>query len=115
MRSRVSAGFGAVAIALSVWLPACGDCEDETAVAEKFLETPTNLSCQSNADCEVVSTGCGHPARSSCGQAQLNHPAAASSQWKRLQADLVNCDNKCEQCGAALLPTCSNGLCGGAP
>ena len=116
MRSEVRAGLPAMAaLAVAAGLTACGNCDDETAAAEQFLSTPSNLTCQSDADCEVVSTGCTHPARSLCGQALLNHTAAASDHWKALQPDLVDCDNKCEQCAAGLLVKCSSGFCGGPP
>ncbi|HET7539195.1 MAG TPA: hypothetical protein VFK05_04965 [Polyangiaceae bacterium] len=103
------------AVLLSAWLSGCGDCEDETAAAAHFLAAPANISCQSDADCEVVSTGCGHPARSLCSQAQLNHVAAASDGWKALQDALRDCDDSCSRCFALVTAKCTSGFCGGPP
>jgi hypothetical protein len=94
-------------------LSGCGDCSDEVEAANKFLEDPANLVCQSNEDCTVVSTGCAEPRRASCGQASLSRAAAASAKWQQVEEDLVDCDNSCAQCDALLLPTCTSGLCGG--
>ena len=115
--TSVAARLGALtALAISTLLTACaGDCDDETEAAQRFLSNSTNLSCQSDSDCDVVSTGCGHPARSICGQAQLNHTAAASAAWKVLQDDLTDCSNKCTNCLAAVTPACRDGFCGGPP
>jgi hypothetical protein len=103
------------ALTLCAWLTACGDCEDETAAAQQFLTTPSNLVCQSDADCKVVLTGCTHPARGFCGQATLNQTAAASSRWKTLQTHLNDCDNECINCAALLEAHCASGFCGGPP
>jgi len=115
--TSVAARFGVLtALAVSTLLTACvGNCDDETAAAQKFLSKATNLSCQSDSDCEVVSTGCGNPARSFCGQAQLNHAAATSASWKVLQNNLTDCSNECVSCAAGVTPACRDGFCGGPP
>ncbi len=114
--TRIASQFGALtALAVSALLNGCGNCDDETEAAQQFLTEPKNLSCLSDSDCEVVSTGCGHPARSICGQAQLNHAAATSPHWKVLQDDLTGCSNTCSQCLVAVIPACRGGFCGGAP
>ena len=93
----------------------CGDCSDEVAAANEFLEQPTNLTCQSDQDCAVVSTGCAEPERGLCGQAPLNRAAASSQKWKRISDALDDCDSSCAQCDALLTPHCSDGFCGGPP
>jgi len=115
--TSVAARFGVLtALAVSMLLTACsGNCDDETEAAQRFLSKATNLSCQSDSDCEVVSIGCGQPARSFCGQAQLNHTAAASASWKVVQDHLKGCSNTCSQCAALLNPACRDGFCGGPP
>jgi hypothetical protein len=115
--TSVAARFGVLtALAVSTLLTACsGNCDDETEAAQQFLSKATNLSCVSDSDCEVVSTGCGHPARSLCGQAQLNHTAAASTAWKVLQDELTDCSNECVNCAARVTPVCRDGFCGGPP
>lgn len=96
-------------------LSGCGDCSDEAKAASAFLEDRANLTCQTDADCVVVSTGCARPARSLCGQAALSKAAANSEKWQHLQSDLTNCESNCDVCAAALLPKCSEGFCGGPP
>ena len=114
--TRVAARFGALtALAVSALLSACGNCDDETEAAQQFLTATTNLSCVSDSDCVVVSTGCGEPARSTCGQAQLNHAAAANAYWKALQAELTDCSNSCTRCAIGVIPVCRDGFCGGPP
>jgi len=94
-------------------LGGCGDCADEVAAANDFLETPEHLACQSDDDCTVVSTGCGEPRRSFCGQATLNRSSAESAEWKRISEGLADCESQCSQCDGALLAECSQGFCGG--
>lgn len=91
-----------------------GDCVDEIDAANAFLDKPANLTCQSNEDCVVVSTGCQTVARGLCGQAQLSRQAASSKEWSKLSGDLRDCHSgDCIQCAAALTPRCVDGTCGG--
>jgi hypothetical protein len=108
---------GVLGLGASAALVGCGDCSDESAAANKFLSAPVNLACQSDEDCVVVSVGCAQVSRGFCGQAQLNREAAESSKWKALGQDLEGCESgSCEQCLAALQPSCAaDGFCGGAP
>ena len=96
-------------------LAGCGNCSDEVAAANEFLEEPANLACQSDEDCEVAFTGCAEPSRASCGQAPLNRAAASSQKWRRLSDALEECDDSCAQCDGLLTPRCLDGFCGGPP
>ena len=113
-----SGGAGGVGLGLLLALLVGGctnDCSDEIAEGQKFLDDPANLTCQSNADCEVVSTGCHTYAHGICGQAQVNRTAAATAKWKAIQAGLDDCGmTSCGQCAAALVAQCANLQCGGA-
>lgn len=100
---------------LASGLAGCGNCSDATDRASNFFRTPANLVCQSDDDCAVVSTGCARPARALCGAAALNAKAASSDAWKDISEDLDDCGDSCDVCGAALLPQCVDGFCGGKP
>jgi hypothetical protein len=108
-------GAVGLGLALALLVGGCGDdCSDAIAAGKEFLDDPANLTCQSNEDCQVVSTGCHTYARGICGQAQLNRDAAASSKWKTIQAGLDDCDMPgCSQCDAALVVQCADLRCGG--
>ena len=94
-------------------LAACSDCRDNDEAADAFLAAPENRVCETNDDCVVVSTGCAELERSFCGQATLSAEAAESSRWRELKAQVSDCaDSECAICGAALVPTCTEGLCG---
>lgn len=90
----------------------CGDddCNAETEAARKFLNQPANRACQTNDDCAVVHTGCS--GLGFCGQAQLNKSTASGEAWRSREKLLTDCATDCAVCGAAVLPTCSEGLCG---
>jgi hypothetical protein len=95
-------------------LVGCGDCTDEIEAARAFLEEPANLTCQSDDDCVVVSTGCHTFSRGTCGQAQVAGRAAESEEWSGLSAELSDCESaSCAQCLALLTPRCLEGMCGG--
>jgi hypothetical protein len=95
-------------------LVGCGDCTDEFEAARAFLEEPANLTCQSDDDCVVVSTGCHTIPRGVCGQAQVARRAAESERWSELSAELRDCESgSCAQCLALLGPRCLDGMCGG--
>jgi hypothetical protein len=95
-------------------LTSCGsDCSDEIKAAERFLNQPANLACQADGDCKVVLTGCYTSSTGVCGQATVNAPAAASSEWQKLSKDLAECNDKdCKpECLAAMQPRCVDGAC----
>jgi hypothetical protein len=104
----------AVLLGLAQTLAGCGndDCSEETELARKFLNEPAHRSCQSNTDCAVVHTGCS--GLGFCGQAQLNQSTANSEAWRSRERLLNGCaeDQPCGVCGAAVVPMCTNGLCG---
>lgn len=94
-------------------LVACGDCHDNDKAADAFLAAPENRSCQTDADCVVVNTGCAELERSFCGQATLSAEAAESSRWRELHEQISDCaDDTCAICTALLVATCNAGLCG---
>lgn len=103
-------------VLLALSLLGCGNCDDEVKVVGRFLDAPENLSCASDDDCVVVQTGCHPYPRSTCGQGQLNRQGADSKRWRALSNDLFDCqDEPCTQCLARLLPSCTQGYCGGPP
>ena len=113
---RVVGPAGWLGLLVAVGLvAACGDCSDEIEAGRAFLDKPANLSCQTDQDCVVVSTGCQTFARGVCEQAQLNRGAAVSAQWQRLSQGLSDCQNSCSQCAVALIAHCDAGFCGGKP
>jgi len=113
-RGQVRRVMGAVLLGASA-VCACGDCTDAMEAANAFLDKPANLTCQSNEDCVVVSTGCYTVARGLCGQAQLSRQAASSKEWSKISGELRDCESgSCAQCAAALLPSCTEGTCGGS-
>jgi hypothetical protein len=67
----------------------------------QFIET--HQSCEVDADCVVVTTGC--------------FTIPSTVEWAELQRDLFDCsEDPCAVCNAALSPgSCQEGSCGGAP
>jgi hypothetical protein len=112
-RGRLGFKLGLLFVAVGL-LTACGDCSDETAAAERFIDKAENRTCQTDADCTVVDTGCNDVSRGLCGQAPLSRAAVATEAWQKLSHDLQDCDDgHCLRCDALLLPSCTTGLCGG--
>ena len=92
----------------------CKDCQDEKDAMEAFLAEPSHLTCESDADCTVVSVGCTQVRGAFCAQMPLNKSAAASSGWKNVRSAAGDCDGEsCVICDAALIPECKQGFCGG--
>jgi hypothetical protein len=109
-------GFALILLVQAVGLAACGDCSDEIEAAKAYLDDPAHLACTSEADCEVVFTGCHTFERGLCGQSSLSKSAAGAEHWSELSGDLRGCEEEsCAQCRAALVPECSDGFCGGRP
>jgi hypothetical protein len=71
-------------------LPGCGDCENEQATAREFIET--HQSCEVDADCVVVSTGCFTIPSGLCAQAIMSREASRSVEWSEIQGDLFDCE-----------------------
>ncbi len=93
-------------------LPGCGDCENEQATAREFIET--HQSCEVDADCVVVSTGCFTIPSGLCAQAIMSREASRSVEWSEIQGDLFHCENECATCNAALSPgPCVENSCRG--
>jgi hypothetical protein len=115
-RFRLHWGFGLIILVQALVLGACGDCSDEIEAAKSFLDDPAHLACASEADCEVVHTGCHTFERGNCGQSNLSKSAAGSQLWRELSEELHGCeDDSCVQCLAQLPRSCSDGFCGGRP
>jgi hypothetical protein len=101
----------------AVWASAaltqgCADgCDQETidrAVA--FIEA--NQSCETDADCVVVSDSCGELPGGYCGQLSINRAGSESAKWRSLSRELSDCaPDSCAVCAAALVPTCTDNLC----
>jgi hypothetical protein len=95
-------------------LAGCIRCNVAVEAAGAFLEDSQNRICQTDVDCMTVSTGCHTYDSGLCGQALLSRTAAESDRWLTLQKNLLECEGEdCMQCMAALLPRCTDGLCGG--
>jgi hypothetical protein len=89
-----------------------GNCTEHVAAANVFIEHEDNLSCRTDADCVVESTGCAPVKGAYCAQIGLKREAAESAAWQELSGQLDACaEDDCAVCGALLLPSCSNGLC----
>jgi hypothetical protein len=108
-------GFALIILVQGLGLTACGDCSDEIEAAGAYLDDPAHLACTSDADCEVVFTGCHTFERGLCGQSILSKSAAGSKQWSELADELHGCEDSCPQCLVARLPGCIDGFCGGTP
>ena len=95
-------------------LHACkSGCDQETidrAVA--FIES--HQSCQTDDDCVVISDFCEEIPNGFCGQLTMNREGSESGEWRTITEDLRSCaPTECSVCGAALVPGCGNGSCGG--
>jgi hypothetical protein len=109
---RFAFGVSSLAFAGSL-LGACGDCSEELAVAEDFVADPANRACETDADCDVVGTGCFTLKRGLCSRVAMSRSAAMSSKWRAIDEELRDCDGACDTCDADLAARCVDGLCGG--
>jgi len=110
LRSRLAS---LVVAGSSFVLYGCSTCDAESidrAVA--FIDA--HQSCETDADCVVVSDMCEEIPGGWCGQIPMNRQGAESSEWRTLADDVQKCGpESCAQCVGALIPSCSNGSCGG--
>ncbi len=89
------------------------DCSDEIETGERFLSAAANLSCGSDTDCVVVTTGCHTFAGGFCSQSYLSRTAANSAEWSSIKGDLDDCENDCAVCAGGLSPPrCVDKVCG---
>jgi hypothetical protein len=116
-RKVTQIALAAIALVL-VGLQGCSDrgCDEGTinrAIA--FLDAHQN--CTTNDDCTVVADHCGELPGGFCGQLPMSREGAESAEWKSLEREVHECaPESCTVCGAALIPTCTNGSCrGGQP
>jgi hypothetical protein len=91
----------------------CKTCERKTIErATAFLEA--HQSCEVDADCVAVSDYCEEIPGGFCGQLVMNRAGSSSPEWAALDAELKDCSpSDCEVCLAAVVPTCTDGSCGG--
>ena len=76
----------------------------------RFVQTEANQVCVTDADCVAASSGCADFDLAFCGQVPMNRIAAESDIWKEI-VDEASCEDSCSTCLAALVPTCTRGLC----
>jgi|SRR4051812_46410127 hypothetical protein len=90
-----------------------GQCEPELVDrAEGFLEA--HQSCESDADCVIVSDFCGTLPNGYCGQLVMNREGKASAEWTDISDALNDCaPTECTVCLAARGVGCKDGSCGG--
>ena len=102
---------GIVVVALS----GCSDevCSEDTVDrAVAFMET--HQSCETDADCVIVSDFCKTLPGGFCGQLTMSRDGEQSAEWRAITAELDECSpEECTQCLAALEPSCFEGSCGG--
>lgn len=80
--------------------------------AEAFLEA--HQSCETDADCVVVTDFCGTLPNGYCGQLVMNQQGKSSSEWADISDVLKDCSpEECTVCLAARVPACNDGRCGG--
>jgi len=84
--------------------------EDTIDQAVRYLKA--HQSCETDADCVIVSDYCETLPSGTCGQLIVSRDGAASADWKSLDARLRACaPGDCIVCNAAVIPACSNGSC----
>jgi len=89
------------------------ECDEATVErAKRFLES--HQSCEANSDCVTVSDFCGEIPGGSCGALIMNRKGEQTAEWQELEEELADCaPSECTVCGAAIVPGCGNGSCGG--
>jgi hypothetical protein len=108
-KSLVSRVILPLACALTL---SCSDCSFEAASVDAFLNRETSQQCVKDSDCVVETVNCIELESAFCGQITLNKKTAASTEWKELKADAVDCsEDSCAVCLALLVASCSNGSC----
>jgi hypothetical protein len=101
------------AVALAVTGCESDSC-DEALIDRAGAFVDAHQSCETDADCTVVSDYCGEVPGGYCGQLPMSLEGAESAEWKELERALSGCaPSSCAVCGAALVPTCKEGSCGG--
>jgi hypothetical protein len=101
-------------LAAAVGATGCRSSCDQETVDRAVAILEANQSCETDADCRVVSDFCEELPGGWCGQLVMNRQGVESAEWKAVSAELKDCGpSECTQCLGALVPTCSNGSCGG--
>ncbi len=107
--------FGLVLVAGAAFAaPACKTGCDPETIDRAMAVLESNQACEVDSDCVVVPDYCGELPGAFCGQLVMNRRGAASAEWAALDEELTDCGpSECTVCGAAVLPTCTNGACNG--
>ena len=107
-----------LALGCAVAGPGASGCSDNVRAQETvdravaFMEA--HQSCETDADCAVVSDFCETLPGGFCGQLTMSRAGEESAEWRSITAELEECSpEKCAQCLAALVPVCFEGSCGG--
>ena len=95
-------------------LHGCSSGCDQETVDRAMAFMQAHQACETAADCVVSSDYCEELAGGYCGQLTMNKVGAESAEWAEIDAELESCaPSSCTVCTAALVPTCTNGSCGG--
>jgi hypothetical protein len=115
MWQRVRTNLAIAALCI-VGAPSCSSECDEVLIdgAREFINA--HQQCQTDNDCAVGHVGCSELPGSFCGQVTLNRDAAQSEKWQIFEQKLSECGSghECAVCAGALVPSCTEGSCGGA-
>jgi hypothetical protein len=113
MAIMIRTGVAAALLAAAVGVMGCRSTCDRDTVDRAAAILEANQSCETDADCRVVSDFCEELPGGWCGQLVMNRQGTESAEWKAVSAELKDCGpSECTQCLGALVPTCSNGSCG---
>jgi hypothetical protein len=93
---------------------ACKSGCDGELVDRAMVFMQSHQSCAVDDDCVVVGDFCETLPGGYCGQLTMNRTGAESAEWRSITDELGSCaPGSCEVCLAALVPACSDGVCGG--
>jgi hypothetical protein len=108
--------FGGVFVALSAFgLVGCKADECDPGLVDRAVSfLNAHQSCTVNDDCVVVGDFCETLPGGYCGQLVMNRQGRDSAEWADLTKALKDCSpSECTVCGAAVIPGCTSGSCGG--
>lgn len=110
MTWKYAAGVAVMAIAV---LGCDSGCDEESIDrAVSFIED--NQACETDDDCVTIQDFCAEIPGGFCGQIAMSRKGAESGAWKTIESELSDCaSSSCDQCLAALIPTCTAGSCNG--
>lgn len=119
MRLAAAAGMFRLAFAAclslassAVLLQGCASGCDQATLDRAVAFLDTHQTCETDADCVVVSDQCGELPGGYCGQLAMNRTGSESAEWKALTKELSDCAaDSCSACLAALVPSCTDNVC----